>query len=119
MACGAEKLADCGDAICAEEGELKGFFEGERELELANDLLDAHGVLVGHGGEGTAFRIGECFESIAEAMVAEEGADSGVKEEEKGVEVGPWCVERGVERWGRCFVREIRHCEGTGSTYQV
>lgn len=117
MACGAEKLADCGDAISAEEGELKGFFEGEGELELANDLLDAHGVFIGHGSEGAACRVGECFKSAAEPIVAEEGADSGVKEEEKGVEVGPSCVGRGLGRQGVCCVGEVRHCEGIGSAW--
>lgn len=89
MTRGAEKLADGGDTVCAEEGELKGFFEGEGEFELADDLLDAHGVFVGHGGEGAASGVGECFEGGAEAVVAEEGADYGVEEEEKSVGIGP------------------------------
>lgn len=89
MTRGAEKLADGGDAVRAEKGELNGFLEGEGELELADDLLDARGVFVGHRGEGAAGGVGECFESGAEAVVAEEGADCGVEEEEKGVEVGP------------------------------
>lgn len=86
---GAEKLADGGDAVSAEKGELKGFLEREGKFQFSDDLLDTHGVFVGHGGKGAACGIGECFEGGAEAVVAEKGADYGVEEEEKGIEVSP------------------------------
>ena len=79
LACRDKELADRGDAVGSEERELQSFLKGERELKLADNLLDEHGVSVGHRGEGTAGGIGECLESCAEAVIAKEGAKQGVE----------------------------------------